>query len=247
MISEELINQFDLKKPHLMLANTISEEIKFMRQSLIPSLVKNIKDNEGKKEALRFFELSKVYYPQENDLPLEKYRLSFATNTDFFDLKGIIEAVLRELRITDYEFVQSKEPQFLPNVQAQFSVGAEKSAGIIGQLKKNYTSKLDIKSNVYVAEIAFQPLIDNYRLLPDYVPPNQYAVVKLDANIEISDKKNFGEIKKKSFETSKLLTNLELIDVYKNTATIRFYFTSRDHNITDAEAQKELDSIKTSL
>lgn len=100
MISEEMLEDFDQKiNDHLKISNTISNEIEYMRISLIPSLIKNIKDNTGKKDLLKFFEIAKVYLAQKNDLPKEIYKLGIAVNTNYFDLKGIVEALLKELNI----------------------------------------------------------------------------------------------------------------------------------------------------
>lgn len=100
MVSLNLINNYKLKpEDHLRLSNSISEEIEYLRTSLTPSLYKNVKDNTGKKEAMRFFELGKVYLKREGDLPNEEYRLGIATNSDYFDVKGIVEALFKELNI----------------------------------------------------------------------------------------------------------------------------------------------------
>src|SRR3989344_4393825 len=51
MISKELIEKLDLNfNSKLKLENTISEEIAYLRTALAPSLIKNIKDNEGKRK-----------------------------------------------------------------------------------------------------------------------------------------------------------------------------------------------------
>lgn len=100
MVSKKMIENFNLKTDqHLRLANTISKDIEYMRITLLPSLLRNIDENKGKKEILKFFEIAKVYLPRKNDLPKEIYKLAIAVNTDFFDLKGIIEALYKELNI----------------------------------------------------------------------------------------------------------------------------------------------------
>lgn len=100
MISLKLIEEFGMDPgKHLKLKNSISEEIEYLRTKISPSLYKNIKDNTGKKEVMKFFELGKVYLRRKGDLPQEVYRLAIVTNTDYFDLKGIVESLCRELNI----------------------------------------------------------------------------------------------------------------------------------------------------
>ncbi|GAB4219139.1 MAG: phenylalanine--tRNA ligase subunit beta [Candidatus Microgenomates bacterium] len=209
MVSEKLLKEwgFDPKK-HLKLKNTISEEIEYMRQSLLPSLWKNLKDNIGKKEVLRFFEIAKVYLPRKNDLPDEKYRLAIAVNTDYFDLKGIVEALFNELNINksldDFEIVD--------------------------------------KDNFYFIEIDIDFLIDNWKILPKYQPINPYAVIKLDKTFELSENNTFEEIKTKAFK-SPLLQKIEVVSLFKNKLTLRFYYSSNKKNITEEEAIKELAKV----
>jgi phenylalanyl-tRNA synthetase beta chain len=74
MISKSMIASCSLSlKNHLRLINSISEELTYLRNSLVPSLVKNIKENQGRKDELKLFEIAKVYLPKKNDLPEEPY------------------------------------------------------------------------------------------------------------------------------------------------------------------------------
>ncbi len=105
MISKEMIEEWGLEiKNHLRIKNMISKEIEYLRISLLPSLYKNIKDNQGRREVLKFFEVAKVYLPKKDDLPEEIYRLGIAVNTDYFDLKGIVEALISEMHIDNLNF-----------------------------------------------------------------------------------------------------------------------------------------------
>lgn len=213
MISKEYLEKFNLKiDNHLMLANTISENIEYMRTLLIPSLYKNIKDNTGKKDILKFFEIAKVYYRQKLNLPKEVYKLAIAINTDFFDLKGIVEALYKELNID-----------------------------------KDIPDNIIEKNGIYLIELDLQQLMKDYRLIPKYKPLNPYSVIKLDLTLELEKNKNYKQIKTTAFKTSKLLQKIELIDLYQNKATLRFYFNSPERNITEEEAKKELEKIKVSV
>ncbi len=243
MVSKELIENMNLEvKHHLRLANTISEELQYMRTSLLPSLIRNIKENQGKADVLRFFEIAKVYYPQEKELPKEIYKVAFATNTSFLDLKGIVEGLLSELRITDYELRLAKIHIFSKNEVVDFVLNGS-VFGSIGKLSTQLQHKNNLKTPVYLASFDLISLMNHAKIISQYKPINPYATVKLDLNVK-AGKKSYEEIKKLSFASSSLLEKMELVDVYKETLTLRYYFSSTKKNLTEVEAQKELEKIK---
>ncbi len=247
MISKEMIENCDLKvENHLSLSNTISEEIKYMRTHLMPSLIKNIKDNEGKKDELRFFEIAKTYTPRENDLPIEEYKLGIVTNTDYYDLKGIVDALLRELNIVDCTIVKATHPLLFGQSQGQIIKNKE-WVGEFGQLKTKYLIKNGVKTNVFLAVFDLQALINNSQPFPVYKPINQYATIKLDLTIEMKKGIAYHEIKDKAYKTSRLLVNVEFISIYQNKLSLRFYFSSDKKNLTEEEAKAELEIIKNTL
>ena len=208
MISKKMVEEWGLKKQNpLKIKNSISQEIEYLRTSLLPSLYKNIKDNEGKKEVLKFFEIAKVYLPKKNNLPKEEYRLGIALNTDFFDLKGIIESLFKELNINSFKI-----------------------------------PKIIKKDKVFLTEINLSFLIENYKLLPKFKPINPYAVIKLDKTFELNKNLTFAKIKEKAFQ-SKYLDKIEVLSLFKNNLTLRFYYSAKDRNLTEEEAKKELNKV----
>ena len=247
MISKTQIENLGLKAEdsHLVISNPITEDLKYMRASLFPSLISNIKENTGKTDLMRFFEVAKIYLPQELDLPQEEYKLAIATNTDFFDLKGMIEALLNELHIRDFKLQPANIHLFKPRAQLNIIAGS-KLVGSLGQLKTELQLRSGLKNPVYLAGINLSFLIDNYRLTPSYSPVTPYATVKLDLTID-SGKGTFENIKTKAFEISKLLKNIEVLDMYENKMTLRFYFSSVKKNITENQAINELKKIGASV
>lgn len=230
MISKSMIEDFGLKvENHLRLSNSISEEIEYLRTSLLPSLVKNVKDNSARREIIKFFEIGKVYIKDvpltstDNlninkvlpSLPDEVYKVGIVTNTDYFDLKGIIEAIYKELNI-------------------DINLGASyKDDGL----------EITEKDGVFMTEIYLKKLISDYRPIPKYHSVNPYAVIKLDRTFEIAPKKTYGIIRKNAIQ-SKLLQKIEVVTLFKNKLTLRFYYSSYERNITEEEAKKELEKIE---
>ncbi len=241
MLSKSDLQNLELEiKHHLPLANPITEDLKFMRTSLLLSLVKNLKENQGKKTVLQLFEIAKVYYPQENELPVEVYKLGIGTNTSFSDIKGVVEVVLLELNIKNYEFRKSRVHIFSEHVQADVIVD-NRTIGTIGQLKPALQLKNQLRSPVFLAGIDLKSLIEFQKLIAKYKPINQYATIKLDLTAKLS---NFAEFKKKAFSTSELLIDLKVVSIFNENVTVRFYFSASDNNLTEKEAQQELEKIK---
>lgn len=239
MISLETIENYGLDPDmHLYLANVLSEEIKYLRITLIPSLLKNIKSNEGKRDTLKLFELAKVYPKREGDLPDEKYKLAIVTTTSFADLKGIVAALMNELHIGQYSFSPSENASFSKGVQARILIG-DKEVGVLGQVQLTYADRFGIKSAGFAAELDFNTLIVKAKTIASYRAPHPYAVIKLDRTVTVSNTLTFEKLKQQGL-SSKLLQDLEVLDVYGDKITLRYYFSSPDRNITEEEAKQEL-------
>ena len=239
MISSQMIKQWGGKEEeHLKLANTISKEIEYMRLSLLPSLFKNILDNTGKKEELRFFELAKVYL---RDRPCkESYRLGFCSNTDYFDLKGAVEGLIDELNVDSVDWRKGINNKFYSLFFNQnFS-----ATGFLAGKEAIYLGQSRLDNKVFLAEIDFEVLVDNSRLLKKYQPINPFAVIKLDLTVKLEEKIPFAELKKKCLQASKLIQKIEMIDQFQDKITLRFYFNHSQRNLTEGEAKGELERIK---
>lgn len=241
MISEKMIQNMNLDPAHhLRLSNTISEELLYMRTSLLPSLVKNIKDNQGKRPTLRFFEIAKVYYPQKSELPKEIYKVAVAINTSFSDIKGIAEALLRELNISEYETKLAKIHIFSKNEVVDFVVKG-KVVGSVGRLATELQYKNGLKKTVYLASFDLLSLVENAKTISKFRPINPYAVIKLDLTLSI---KVYSDFVSKAKNLSPYLQKVELIDSFKDKKTVRLYFSSHERNLTEKEAQAEMEKIK---
>jgi len=246
MVSKQLLENMGMDyKAHLRIANTISKEIEYMRRSLAPSLVKNIRDNIGKKDTMKLFEIAKIYTPREKDLPEEQYVLTVAVTTDFFDLKGILEGLFAELNIRNFSY-NSKEFNLLSPNTSTAIMSDKKLVGRLGMLRHEFAESMDLSDEVYLAEIDFSFIVENYSVIAPFTDPITTAVIKLDATIDMTNNR-YGEIEEKSHQSSKLLQKMEIIDRYKDNITIRFYFADASRNITEEDAKKQLDAIQKSI
>lgn len=244
-VSGELLKQFnDTEDNYIFITNSISEEIKFLRQSLIPSLVKNIAQNIGFRQEIRLFELAKTYIPRDNNLPVEAFKLAVVSSVSLDDLKLAICGLLKELNIP-FELIQSGTHPYLLNSVTGTIVSKSTTIGMFGQVNIVYTDNLKIETPVYVAELHFEPIMLMARQMPVYKPFSQYAVLTQD--ITVAKNQSYSEIVKKIMSTSEYVIKCTMKDVYQNTITLRLQFTNHTKNMTLSEVKSELEKIKKVL
>lgn len=240
--SQDLLEAFDLQtKAYLEITNTISQDIKYLRQSLVPSLIKNIKDNEGYKSNLKLFEIAKTYFLTEKDLPEEKFKIACVVNTNFSDLKGLIDGLVKELNIDEVTIESIVNKFFTSSTVGEIKIG-NKVIGNFGKISAEHTAKLQLKSDVFAFELDFTSLIATARLMPVYKKFSQFANIHLDLTIEHT--RPYNEIISIAKKNATHLIDVSLKDQYKNNLTLHFVFASNDRNLTEKEAMEELEKIK---
>lgn len=245
-VSNELLKQFELdQKDYLYITNSISEEIKYLRQSLIPSLIKNVKQNEGFLTKFCLFEVAKTYVPKPNKLPNEEFTLSIVVNTSLDDLKKIIWGLFDELNIK-ITIANSREIRdfFLNNVQGHVS-DAKVLFGSFGQIKSKYCMNLNIDQPIYAAEFSFEKMMHVAHAMPFYRAFSTYAHIIQDITVKKS--KSFSDMEKAAFNASPLLESVSVKDQYQDNITLHLTFTDHTRNIKESEVKGEVERIQSAL
>lgn len=242
--SLDLLKAFDLnEKDHIYITNSISQDIKYLRTSLIPSLVQNSKQNEGFSDELWLFEIAKTYLPNGDKLPTERFKIGIAVNTSFSDLKGIIDGLVRELHIPSIAYKQGDHMFYSPRAQGTLRISNGENIGTYGLVKTQFVQAVGAKKAVYTAEFDFDMLVHEAKRMPMYKPFSQFATITLD--LTMSHKKSFAEIKRHAYDVCPHLVSILVKDTYKDTITLRLSFTDSNKNLTEKEALLELEKIKS--
>ncbi len=202
------------------ISNPLGEDQSLMRTTSLPAMLEICARNYNRRlPAGRFFELSKIYLPQQKDgqpdltvLADERPILTMALygNGDFFTLKGGLEAIFASLSIPSVEFLPcSENPSYHPGRSAVLMAG-EKKIGFVGQIHP--------------------AVLRNYGIGAEQSLP----VLYLEKTIRAA--------------AGKTLERLELFDVYqgaqvgegKKSVAFSLAFRSYDHTLTDQEADAAL-------
>jgi phenylalanyl-tRNA synthetase beta chain len=162
--------------------NPLSEDQGIMRTSLIPGVLETVYRNISRQSRnLKLFEIGNVFFSNgQNALPDEIEMLSGLwtgarqevswhtpdTACDFFDLKGVVEALLAALHIHDIRFSRNTAlscPYLKLGVAAGIQCGRQ-VVGYIGQVHPETLGFFNIKQPAYVFEINIQKL---FACVPD--------------------------------------------------------------------------------
>jgi phenylalanyl-tRNA synthetase beta chain len=161
---------------YVVLANPISAEKTVLRHTLLVSLLENARANQRYAERQQVFEIGNVYLRREGQpLPDEPRRLGVlltgrralsgwmgaeAATVDFFDLKGLIEALVSGLHIGGVSYGRGEHTSFHPGRSAALVVNG-KVIGTFGELHPAVAAAFDFADSVVLAaEIDLDALLE---------------------------------------------------------------------------------------
>ena len=202
------------------ISNPLGEENSIMRTTGISSMMETLARNANFKAAsARLFELAKIYTPIEGEvLPKEELEivLGMFGGCDFYDLKGIVCALLDGMNVAKYRFSPVTDNKtFHPGRTAELIIGG-KAAGVIGQIHPAVCDNYGMNGEVYVAQISFEAVLaaaadeKQYKPLPKYPAVVRDLAILVDEDVLAADIEEI--IKKKA---KNLFAGLVLFDVYQ--------------------------------
>lgn len=251
MVSEEILKKtgFSPSKT-LKISNPLSEDLVYLRPSLLPSLLLTYQKNQYLKESLSLFELAKVYLPRPKDLPEEKSRLTgVLTGESFLQVKGAVEAILKEMGI--------KKPQFLPFATNELwhpgrcaqvkDKNGKETLGTVGEIHPQILTKLEIKGRVSAFDLDFAQIVRFATETKIYQPLPKYPPVIEDLAV-IADRKVLArDILETIKSTSPLISEVSLWDIYQNTRTFHLTYRSLKKTLGEREVREIREKVIENL
>ncbi len=217
---------------YIVLANPITSERSVMRRSLLPGLLETAAANLHFRNRVAIFEVDEVFIPRpDQELPDEPRRLSLlmagvrddrhwlsvpGPNLDFFDLKGVVEALLERLHILDAVYEPADHPTFQPGRTARLRVG-DVEIGFLGELHPAVRATFDLpQMRVAAAELDLEALLA--QVPPTWLaqPISPYPAVLQDLAVVVDETVPAAAVHKIIVEAGGfLLKEAKLFDLYR--------------------------------
>ena len=256
------LSEDSMKRKCVELLNPLGEDYSVMRTTLIPNMLEVLARNykHGIKQA-EIYELGNIFIPKEipvKGLPYENKTLCLGMYgaCDFFDIKGLVESILENLNIKEYDYSREENySTFHPGRTANIVKGNH-VLGTIGELHPDVMEVYGIKDKVYIAELDFELLTTLTNLERKYKALPKFPATSRDIAIVVDEEVMVGDIEKVILENSgKIVEEVNLFDIYTGTQievgkkSVAYSITYRSHEKTlvDEEVSKVHDKIVEEL
>ena len=208
------------------LLNPLSNDLAFMRKSLLEGLLENAVYNINRKNAdIKFFELGKIYhkkdkYEERKQLAILVSGRNHSENwllpkdeTNFYHLKAYVSLILGKL---NFDIVEKPLQDGRFSDAIEFSVEG-KTVARLGKVSSKLLKKFDIEQEAFYAEIELEECqnlrnTENLRFkdIPKFNKIRRDLALLIDKNTSYADLYQY--VKKNNFP---LIKNINLFDVYE--------------------------------
>ncbi|MBR6346363.1 MAG: phenylalanine--tRNA ligase subunit beta [Bacteroidales bacterium] len=260
------------------IVNPLSTDLNVLRQTLILSGLEVVAYNANRQAGyLRTFEYGSVYQrlPEKGGETLEGYEehqcfclmlsgapekvwRAPAAKSNFFELKGYVELLLRRYRIDPAMLVADAAPSDIFSEGVVWSLpGSGKQLVCFGTVNQKLCRSFGVKQPVFAAEISWQVLLElirrdkfSFRELPRFPEVRRDLALLLDEAVAYSD------LRRASFKAAKkLLRSVSLFDVYrgdkipagKKQYALNFVLQDTERTLTDADVEGAMTKILSAL
>ena len=175
-LANMMLPEGDSRYTAIPILNPISEEFPYMRTTLIPAVIEAAKRNIAQQNKdLWLFETANVYEPKALPLTEVPHERPMACglmmgkvteaawnqaqrDTDFYDVKGVVDGLLAKLGLTEFDIQLSTESYYHPGVSAHYTINGVTIANY-GELHPQAVKNFDLPGKVYMFEIDLEAVL----------------------------------------------------------------------------------------
>ncbi len=245
------------------ISNPLGEDFSVMRTTTVNGMMKSLATNyKHRNENVKLYEIGKTYLPKE--LPLKEYPIEgeYLTvgmygDSDFFDVKGVLETLFIRLGLTeDVTYDANIDLPFMhPGRKAKVAFG-KTDLGYLGEVHPDTLDSYSIGSRCYLAVISVEALVKVAKLTRSFKPVPKFPAVNRDLALLVKKEIPVGRIEFFIKQRGgKILESYELFDVYEGSQideghkSVAYSLTFRagDHTLDEQEVSKTVNKILKGL
>ncbi len=247
--------------PYITIRNPLNPERAVMRRSLLASLLDALERNARLSERLALFEIGPVFLPHEGqELPDEPIFVTIALtglrrppawddarppHFDFYDLKGILEALGSDLHLEPLRVEAAAHPSLHPGKCAELFSG-DVRLGVFGELHPLVKEQYDLLTPpVIVAELDMQAILASRQPRRETQPVPVFPPVLEDIAVIVEESVPAVEVEKAIWQGGgKMLRAVRLFDIYRGeqigegrkSLAYSLTYQADDHTLSAGEA-----------
>jgi phenylalanyl-tRNA synthetase beta chain len=248
-------------------ANPLRAEEGFLRTDLLPGLLHAVARNHAAgARAAALFEVGAVF--RAGDPVTERRKIAWALSGiasdgwdgdgrrfDALDARGVLEALMSELRVADWSLGKPLDGLFHPGRSATVLVGAE-PVGVLGEIHPRRAEALELEGRVAAVELEFSAVVEGASKEFSFLDVPRFPPVRRDLAFVVQEDVAAGSIMAALGEAAgELLGSCVLFDVFRGgslpegSKSLAFSIDvrARDRTLTDREADEVVDRIVARL
>ncbi|HHW17655.1 MAG TPA: phenylalanine--tRNA ligase subunit beta [Firmicutes bacterium] len=250
------------------LMNPLSSSESCLRTSLLPGLLKAVIANQkAKVPGALLWEIGNIFFPSSEELPLEVRELgivSFGLQrpktwledeslSSFFQMKGLVTAILELAGIEDVTFLPKASMPFHPGKSARI-VAKGSTVGEVGELHPACESALEIIPPVSMAWLSLDALL-GLSQEKKFTPISRFMPVERDLAVVVPEEVPAGEVLDTIKQTGKDLVSVTLFDIWRKppvpegfkSLAVRIVYQAFDRTLTEEEIAVDRQNIVREL
>ncbi len=241
------------------LMNSINPDCVVIRTSIIPTLLSYVSENKSYAPDFGIFEIGCVTKGLKEDgecnerktLSICLYSKTKSEKELFFSLRDMIYSIFNKIKHQEPSFKNVDSSQSFEHPVNTVSVELENiSYGKMYTIYPTVKNKIDKKASIVAAEIDMTDFKDIESKVIKFSEPSKFPGIDIDLSLNIDKNISFKELKSCWENSSELLKNVSVIDIYEGeqkSITIRLSFVSSEKTLSKAELQQYIDNILDNL
>lgn len=248
------------------LLNPVSENYARLISSLIPGLLKNIKENVTHNDSIRFFEAGRIWLEDGSHIQEQKaYAGIFFEKrrpVDFYEMKYLLSRLFVELGFdsTHLEWRKVEHPPQLwyKPFQTAEIIYKHRSVGFMGKIEPLFLTKFNVlpESDASIFELNGEFLLEATAEVKKYAPLSRFQETFFDLSLLVPITTQAMDVQNRLTTLSDMIEKAELIDFFeherwqgKRSLTFRVWLGSKEKTLEKEEVealrQKAIEAMRS--